>query len=74
MNRSSQTGRIVFGYVDAAWNLMMADVLEPYLKSLGSITPEVSISRLHSSVLPKPQNSRIPREIRCPYSRWSVYV
>jgi 2',3'-cyclic-nucleotide 2'-phosphodiesterase (5'-nucleotidase family) len=36
-----------FGYVDAAWNLkieydsnlIMADVLEPYLQSLGSITP-----------------------------------
>jgi 2',3'-cyclic-nucleotide 2'-phosphodiesterase (5'-nucleotidase family) len=36
-----------FGYVDAAWNLtieydsnlIMADVLEPYLRSMGSITP-----------------------------------
>jgi hypothetical protein len=32
----------------------------------------LSISRLHSSVLPKPQNFRISREIHRPYSRWSV--
>jgi hypothetical protein len=34
----------------------------------------LSISRLHSAALPKSQNSRIPREIRRPYSRSSVFV